>query len=64
MSTVFCESTIKDINVWYHFVRDVIALDDIVVSKVDIKRNPVDMLTKSLPIAMFEHCLDLVGIRC
>ena len=35
----------KHIDVRYHFVRDIID-----VSKVGTQDNPVDMMTKSLPI--------------
>ncbi|KAG8496862.1 hypothetical protein CXB51_008020 [Gossypium anomalum] len=64
ISTVFCDSQsaifltkdqmfherTKHIDVQYHFVRDIIARGD--------------MMTKSLPITKFEHCLDLVGVHC
>ena len=60
---MFHERT-KYIDVRYHFVRDVIARGDIVVSKVSTHDNPADMMTKPLPIAKFEHCLDLVGNGC
>ena len=36
---------------------------EIVVRKVHTSENPIDILTKPLPIAKFEHCLDLVGIH-
>ncbi|KAG8474889.1 hypothetical protein CXB51_031573 [Gossypium anomalum] len=75
ISTVFCDSQsviflIKDqmfhertkhIDVRYHFVHDIITRGDIVVSKISTHENPADMMTKSLPITKFEHCLDLVG---
>ncbi|KAG8489015.1 hypothetical protein CXB51_016942 [Gossypium anomalum] len=78
ISTVFCDSQsaifltkdqmfhkrIKHINVRYHFVHDIIARGDIVVSKISTHENPADMMTKSLPITKFEHCLDLVGVHC
>lgn len=48
----------KHIDVRYHFVHNVIARGDIVVSKVDTKDNPADMMTKPLPIAKFEHFLN------
>ncbi|KAG8485491.1 hypothetical protein CXB51_021304 [Gossypium anomalum] len=73
ISTVFCDSQsaifltkdqmfherTKHIDVRYHFVRDIIARGDIVVSKISTHENPADMMTKSLPITKFEHCLDL-----
>ena len=55
---------IKHIDVRYHFVCDVITHGDIVMSKVSTHDNPTDMMTKSLPIAKFEHCSNLVGIGC
>ncbi|KAG8501848.1 hypothetical protein CXB51_004653 [Gossypium anomalum] len=78
ISTVFCDSQsaifltkdqmfyerTKHIDVRYHFVRDIIARGDIVVSKISTHENPADMITKSLPITKFEHCLDLVGVHC
>ncbi|KAG8503021.1 hypothetical protein CXB51_000861 [Gossypium anomalum] len=77
ISTVFCDSQsaifltkdqmfherTKCIDVWYHFVHDIIAHGDIVVSKISTHENPADMMTKSLPITNFEHCLDLVGVH-
>ncbi|KAG8481224.1 hypothetical protein CXB51_025964 [Gossypium anomalum] len=78
ISTVFCDSQsaifltkdqmfyerTKHIDVRYHFVRNIIARGDIVVSKISTHENPADMMTKSLPITKFEHCLDLVGVHC
>ena len=56
-------SKAKLISVKYHYVRDTSAAGEIVVRKVHTLENPADMLTKPLPIAQFEHCLDLVGIH-
>ncbi|KAG8474611.1 hypothetical protein CXB51_031247 [Gossypium anomalum] len=78
ISTVFCDSQsvifhtkdqifherTKHIDVRYHFVRDIIARGDIVLSKISTHKNPADMMTKSLPITKFEYCLDLVGVHC
>ncbi|KAG8485167.1 hypothetical protein CXB51_021347 [Gossypium anomalum] len=78
ISTVFCDSQsaifltkdqmfherTKHIDVRYHFVRDIITRGDIVLSKISTHENPADMMTKSLPITKFEHCLDLVGVHC
>ncbi|KAG8492460.1 hypothetical protein CXB51_009588 [Gossypium anomalum] len=78
INTVFCDSQsaifltkdqmfherTKHIDVRYHFIRDIIARGDIVVSKISTHENPADMMTKSLPITKFEHCLDLVGVHC
>lgn len=78
ISTTFCDSysatflieiqmfheRIKHIDVRYHFVRNVIACGDIIVNIVDINENITDMLTTTLYVAKFEHCLDLIGIYC
>ena len=60
---IFHERT-KHIDVRYHFVCEVIACGDIVVSKVSTHDNPTDMMTKTLPVTKFEHCLGLVGAHC
>ncbi|KAG8473757.1 hypothetical protein CXB51_035572 [Gossypium anomalum] len=78
ISTVFCDSQdaifltkdqmflerTKHIDVRYHFVRDIITRGDIVLSKISTHENPADMMTNSLLITKFEHCLDLVGVHC
>ena len=79
ISTLFCDiqSTVifltkdqmfhertKRIDVRYHFVCEIIARGDIVVSKVGTQDNHVDMMTKSLPIAKFVHCSNLMGLGC
>ena len=51
----------KNIDVRYHFIREVIAHGEIVVSKVSTHANSADMMTKRLPCTKFEYCLDLVG---
>ncbi|KAF3643364.1 hypothetical protein FXO38_20633 [Capsicum annuum] len=55
---MFHERT-KQIDIWYHFVHEIIAHGDIVVSKISTHDNPANMMTKTLPGAKFEHCLDL-----
>ena len=54
----------KHIDVRYHFVHEVIARGDIVVSKVSTHDNLADMMTKTLPVTKFEQCLGLVGAHC
>lgn len=39
-----------------------IACSNIVVSKVDDKDNPDNMMTKLSFIAKFEYCLNLIGV--
>ena len=60
---MFHERT-KYIDVRYHFVYEISAPGDIVVSQVGTQDNPTDMMTKSLPIAKFVHCSNLVGFGC
>ena len=52
----------KHIDVKYYFIWEVIAQDDIVVRKISTKDNPIDMMTKSLPIAKFNLSLDFVRL--
>ncbi|KAG8483857.1 hypothetical protein CXB51_023418 [Gossypium anomalum] len=74
INTVFCDSQsaifltkdqmfherTKHIDVRYHFVHDIIARGDIVVSKISSHENPADMMTKSLPMTKS----NLVGVHC
>ncbi|PHU16006.1 hypothetical protein BC332_17211 [Capsicum chinense] len=55
---MFHERT-KHIDIRYYFVCEIIGRGDIVVSKISTHDNPTDMMTKTLPSAKFEHCLDL-----
>nr|CAN67902.1 hypothetical protein VITISV_037907 [Vitis vinifera] len=52
----------KHIDVRLHFVRDIIAVGEIGVGKVPTKDNPSDMLTKSLNVTKFKHCLNLINM--
>ena len=56
---MFYERT-KHLDVCYYFVCEVIAHDDIVVSEISTHDNPIDMMTKTLQITKFKHCLVLV----
>jgi hypothetical protein len=76
VTTIFCDSqsTIhltknqmyhertKHINVKYHFFREVVTQDDIIMKKIAIEENPANMLTKPVPILKFKHCLDLISV--
>ncbi|PNX96907.1 putative copia-type protein, partial [Trifolium pratense] len=57
---VYHEST-KHIDIWLHFVRDMIETKQIIVEKVALEENPTNMFPKSLPRAKFKHCLDLIN---
>ncbi|KAG9450470.1 hypothetical protein H6P81_010435 [Aristolochia fimbriata] len=52
----------KHIDVRFHFIKDTIAQGTVMVKKIGTEDNLADMLTKSLPVKKFEHCLDLVGV--
>ncbi|KAL6342466.1 hypothetical protein AAG906_011156 [Vitis piasezkii] len=52
----------KHIDVRMHFVRDIIAVGEIGVGNVPTKDNPSDMLTKSLNVTKFKHCLNLINM--
>ena len=52
----------KHVDIKLHFIREVVSSGAVKVDKIATKENPVDALTKSLPIAKFELCLNLVNI--
>ena len=58
---MFHERT-KHIDVKYYYVRDVILQDKLKVCKISTHDNPVDMMTKPVPVAKFEFCSSLVGL--
>lgn len=60
---MFYERT-KHIDVRYHFVSEVIARGGILVSKITTHDNVAYMMTKTLPVSKFKHCLDLVDAYC
>lgn len=76
ISTVYCDTQsaifltndhmfherANHIDVRYYFVHEVIARCDIIMSNVDTKENPTNMMTKPFIIVKFEHCLNLDGI--
>ena len=53
----------KHIDVKYHFISEVITKKDVLLYKIDSAHNRVDMLTKPLPLAKFEHCLNVVNLH-
>ena len=52
----------KHIDVRYHFVREIIDEQEIILKKIDTKENPADMLTKVVSGIKFRHCLSLINI--
>ena len=59
---VFHARTTKHIDVRYHFVREILEEEEIVLQKIHTTENPADMLIKVVTRTKFEHCLDLVNI--
>jgi len=54
---------IKHIDVRYHFLREIISQGNIIVKKIGTFDNVADMFTKLIPISIFQHCLDIIGVR-
>ena len=52
----------KHIHVRFHKIRQLVEDGDIQLLKVGTEDNPADMLTKSVPLSKFKHCLDLIGV--
>ena len=52
----------KHIDVRYHFVREILEEEEILLQKIRTEDNRADMLTEVVTRAKFEHCLDLVNI--
>jgi hypothetical protein len=52
----------KHIDIRHHYIREVVAKGDLKVVKISTNDNAADMLTKPLPVAKFNLCLDLVGV--
>ena len=50
------------IGVCYHFVREILEEEEIILQKIHTTENPANMLTKVVTRAKFELCLDLVNI--
>ena len=49
-------------SIKYHYVRDVIAQENLKVYKISTHDNPADMMTKPVPVAKVELCSSLIGI--
>ena len=52
--------TSKHIQLRHHWVRKLINEKQVKLTKVDTKRNAADMLTKALPVDLFERHRDVV----
>ena len=55
----------KHIDMRFHKVRELIDAGDLILEKVHTSENAADMLTKTVTVDKFEHCLNLVNVsRC
>jgi hypothetical protein len=67
-STIFLEknpayhSKTKHIDVQYHFVRDMVESNKVLLEKVDTLENIEDSLTKSVSVVKFSWCREAMGI--
>ena len=52
----------KQIDVKMHFIRAVIAQGAIAVKTIPTMDNPINMMTRFVPIVKFMHCLDLISV--
>ena len=50
----------KQIDVRYPFIGEIKVIK---VKKICIANNSGDMMTKSVPLRMFKHCLELLGVQ-
>jgi hypothetical protein len=55
-------SKTKHIDIQYHFVRDMVEENKVLLMKMDILKNVVDSLTKSVSIKNFSWCRGSMGI--
>jgi hypothetical protein len=52
----------KHIYVQYHFVRDMLESNKVLLEKVDILENIADSLTKSMSVVKFSWCKEVMGL--
>jgi hypothetical protein len=55
---------IKHIDIRYRFVRDVVSEGKVLAKKIDMEKNPTDMIMKPLLIAKFKFCKYSVAVYC
>ena len=52
----------KHIDVWLHFIREVVNSQKVKVVKVHIDDNPADFITKPITSTKFDKCMNLIGV--
>jgi hypothetical protein len=55
-------SKTKHIYVQYHFMRDMVERNKVLLEKVDMLENIVDSLNKSVSVVKFSWCKEAMGI--
>ena len=53
----------KNIDVQYHFVRDMVEAKRVLLVKVDTLKNFADALTKSVSTQKFSWCRETMGVE-
>jgi hypothetical protein len=51
----------KNIDVQYHFVRDMVESNKVLLEKVDMLENIADSLAKSVSVVKFSWCREIMG---
>ena len=55
----------KHIDVRFHKIRELVSSGELLLKKIHTSENAADMLTKSVTMEKFKHCLDLINFsRC
>ena len=52
----------KIIDMRYHIIKEVLEYGVITLIKVNTSQNPIDALTKCLPKAQHQLCIQMVGV--
>jgi hypothetical protein len=52
----------NDIDVQYHFLRDMVESNKVLLEKVDTLENMADSLTNSMSVVKFSWCREEMGI--
>ena len=52
----------KHIDVRYHFVREILEEDEILLQKIPTAENPANMTTKVVTCVKFQHCLNMINV--
>lgn len=58
------EKKTKHIDIKLRFIRNVVSMGVVRMVKLQIDRNPIDMLTKIVTTTKFKVCLDIPGLGC